>query len=148
PISRAMWKLIILDHYVNFEKLYATLEKGYDYQDKPKDFGSGFSLVKKDQATAKHAVCTESDWSRTFNAWLAGVLIFYPHQEEELRSYRNRIIDFCHSIPNGAQVAIRFNADTRDCYARNPFWLDEDNKLHIPFLAQLFTLFTPGTKRS
>ncbi|KAG6899588.1 hypothetical protein C0995_005626 [Termitomyces sp. Mi166 len=79
PILRAMWKPIILDHYVDFEKLYATLEKGYDHQDKPKDFGGGFSLVKKDQATAKCAVHTESDWSRTFDAWLAGVLIFYPH---------------------------------------------------------------------
>ncbi|KAG6858376.1 hypothetical protein C0995_000443 [Termitomyces sp. Mi166 len=79
PILKAMWKPIILDHYVDFEKLYATLEKGYDHQDKPKDFGGSFSLVKKDQATAKRAVRTEPDWSRTFDAWLAGVLIFYPH---------------------------------------------------------------------
>ncbi|KAG6871425.1 hypothetical protein C0995_004785, partial [Termitomyces sp. Mi166 len=62
PISRAMWKLIILDHYVDFEKLYATLEKGYDHQDEPKDFGGGFSLVKKDHATVKRAVHTESDY--------------------------------------------------------------------------------------
>ncbi|KAG5351394.1 hypothetical protein C0989_006690 [Termitomyces sp. Mn162] len=53
PISQAMWKLIVLDHFVDFNKLYATLDCGYDHNDEPKDFVGGFSLVKKDPATAK-----------------------------------------------------------------------------------------------
>ncbi|KAG6893481.1 hypothetical protein C0992_009812 [Termitomyces sp. T32_za158] len=55
PISRAMWKLIILDHFVDFDKLYATLGQGYDQHDEAKDIAPGFSLVKKDVASAKRA---------------------------------------------------------------------------------------------
>lgn len=52
PISRSIWRLIILDHYIDFEKLYATLDKGYDHNDEPRDFAGGFSIVRKDYATA------------------------------------------------------------------------------------------------
>ncbi|KAG6874890.1 hypothetical protein C0993_011762, partial [Termitomyces sp. T159_Od127] len=71
PIS---WKLVIMDHYVDFEKLYATLDKAYDHNDEPKDFMGGFSLVKKDHAVARHPISSESDWSRTFDAWMAAVI--------------------------------------------------------------------------
>ena len=54
------WK--ILDSYVNFEKLFASMEKGYDHHDDPKDFRAGYTLVKKDQAFLKCLVHTEADW--------------------------------------------------------------------------------------
>ncbi|KNZ72386.1 hypothetical protein J132_03477 [Termitomyces sp. J132] len=139
PISRAMWKLVILDHFVDLKKLYATLNKGYDHNDEPKDFMGGFSLVKKDFTSAKKPVRTESDWTHAFDAWMAGVILFYPHREDELSKYQSKIVDFCQHIPNGAPIAICFDADTRDCYARNPFRMDEDHKLHVPFLAQLLS---------
>ncbi|KAG5336894.1 hypothetical protein C0989_011640, partial [Termitomyces sp. Mn162] len=63
PISRAMWNLVVLDQFVDFDKLYATLSRSYDHYDEPKDFAAGFSLVKKDVATAKRPVKSESDWT-------------------------------------------------------------------------------------
>ncbi|KAG5724681.1 hypothetical protein E4T56_gene3738 [Termitomyces sp. T112] len=87
PISCAMWKLVILDHFVDLEKLYATLDKGYDHNNEPKDFMGSFSLVKKDFASAKKPVHTESDWTRAFDAWMAGVILFYPHRKDELSKY-------------------------------------------------------------
>ncbi|KAG6863404.1 hypothetical protein C0993_011679, partial [Termitomyces sp. T159_Od127] len=150
PISRAMWKLVILDQFVDFDKLYATFDRGYDHSDEPKDFMGGFSLIRKDHASAKRPVRTEYDWIRTFDAWMEAVVLFYPHREEELVRYRNRIMDFCRSIPNGAPIAIRFDINTRDRYARNPFRMDDDNKLHLPFLAQVLSLShaPQGNKRS
>ncbi|KAJ6615963.1 hypothetical protein B0H10DRAFT_2435209 [Mycena sp. CBHHK59/15] len=38
PLPRTIWRLIIQDHFVDFEKLYAALGTGYDHQDEPKDF--------------------------------------------------------------------------------------------------------------
>ncbi|KAG6876473.1 hypothetical protein C0993_002816, partial [Termitomyces sp. T159_Od127] len=84
PISRAMWKLVILDQFVNFDKLYATFDRGYNYVDEPKDFLGGFSLVQKDHASAQKPVRTEYDWIWMFNAWTAAVVLFYPHCKEEL----------------------------------------------------------------
>ncbi|KAG6863717.1 hypothetical protein C0993_010548 [Termitomyces sp. T159_Od127] len=78
-ISHAMWKLVIMDHFVDFKKLYATLNKAYDHNNKPRDFMAGFSLVKKDHTVARHPILCESDWSRTFDAWMSAVVIFYPH---------------------------------------------------------------------
>ncbi|KAG6887170.1 hypothetical protein C0992_000319 [Termitomyces sp. T32_za158] len=150
PISRAMWKLIILDHYVDFDKLYATLAKGYDQHDDPKDFAAGFSLVKKDVATAKRPVRSESDWMRVFDAWAEAVCVFYPHREHELSLYRAKIVDFCCNIPNGAAIAIQFDCDARDRYSRNPFRMDDPNELQNPFLAQVLTVSShpqAGSKR-
>ncbi|KAG6893564.1 hypothetical protein C0992_009512, partial [Termitomyces sp. T32_za158] len=150
PILRAMWKLIIFDHYVDFDKLYATLAKGYNQQDDPKDFAAGFSLVKKDVATAKRPVRSESDWMRVFDAWAEAVCVFYPHREDELSLYRAKIVDFCRNIPNGAVIAIQFDRDTWDRYSHNPFRMDDPNELHNPFLAQLLTVTShpqAGSKR-
>ncbi|KAG6874693.1 hypothetical protein C0993_012609, partial [Termitomyces sp. T159_Od127] len=79
PISWSIWKLIILDHYVNFEKLYAMLDKGYDHHDKPKEFAGGFSLIRKDHTMACRSILMESDWTQAFDAWMVAVLAFYPH---------------------------------------------------------------------
>ncbi|KAG6881850.1 hypothetical protein C0993_012649, partial [Termitomyces sp. T159_Od127] len=139
PISRAMWKLVIMDQYVDFEKLYATLDKAYDHNDEPKDFMAGFSLVKKDHAVARRPILSESDWSRTFDAWMAAVIVFYPHHETELSSYRGHILDFFRSLPGAASVAIQFDRDARDRYARKPFRMDDYNELHVPLLSQLLS---------
>ena len=50
PLPQTIWCKILLDSYVDFEKLFASMEKGYDYHDDPKDFGAGYALIKKDQA--------------------------------------------------------------------------------------------------
>ncbi|KAG6864229.1 hypothetical protein C0991_011219, partial [Blastosporella zonata] len=49
PVSQGIWKLIILDPFVDFTKLYATFDPLYDHNDNPRDFGHDFVLIKKDQ---------------------------------------------------------------------------------------------------
>ena len=64
PLPRSIWKDIILDRYVDFEKLFASMDRGYDHDDEPKDFGSGYSSIKKEHFHAKKPVQTEADWTR------------------------------------------------------------------------------------
>ncbi|TFK97620.1 hypothetical protein BDV98DRAFT_596600 [Pterulicium gracile] len=47
-LPESLWKDVILDQFVNFEKVLAALDGNYDYQDAGKDFGGGFVLIKKD----------------------------------------------------------------------------------------------------
>jgi hypothetical protein len=53
PLPRTIWRKVLLDLFVDFEKLFASMDKGYDHHDDPKDFGAGYALVKKDQAFSK-----------------------------------------------------------------------------------------------
>lgn len=105
-ISRSIWCLIILDNYVDFEKLYTTLDKSYDHNNKSREFAGGFLIVKKDHATAHHPILSESDWFQAFNAWMDGVIVFYLHCKTKLASYWSRIIDFFCSSPSAASLAI------------------------------------------
>jgi hypothetical protein len=93
PLPRSIWRSIIQDHYVDFEKVFAALGSGYDHQDDPKEFAGGFALVKKDQASAKRPVKTESDWIRVFGAWRTGVCLLYPHRTAELSAYLRAVTD-------------------------------------------------------
>jgi hypothetical protein len=60
PLPCTIWHKILLDHFVDFEKLFASMDKGYNHHDNPKDFGAGYALVKEDQAFSKHPLCTEA----------------------------------------------------------------------------------------
>jgi hypothetical protein len=57
-----MWHKIVLDQFVDFEKLFSSMEKGYNHHNDVKDFGVGYALVKKEQAFTKHKLCSEADW--------------------------------------------------------------------------------------
>lgn len=41
PLPRTIWRKILIDHFVDFEKLFASMDKGYDHHDDPKDFRLG-----------------------------------------------------------------------------------------------------------
>ena len=84
PLPQTFWCKILLDSYIDFEKLFASMEKGYDHHDDLKDFGVGYALVKKDQAFSKCLVHTEADWIRVFSAWSLGMAFFFPHREDKL----------------------------------------------------------------
>lgn len=62
PLPHSIWRKIVLDQYVDFEKLFASMDRGYNHLDDPKDFGGGFTLVKKEQTYSKRALHTEADW--------------------------------------------------------------------------------------
>jgi hypothetical protein len=69
PVPRSIWHDVILDKFVDLEKLYAGMDPGYDHDDEPKDFVSGYSIVKKDHFWTKRSVSTEAEWTRIARTW-------------------------------------------------------------------------------
>jgi hypothetical protein len=138
PLPRTIWRKILLDQFIDFEKLFASMDKGYDHHDDPKDFGGGYALVKKEQAFTKRPLRSESDWIRVFDAWSAGVIFFFCHREDELRRYRSIVMDVFRAAPSNPLVAIQFDVEVRDKYAKKPFRLDDRDQLNLPLLAQMF----------
>lgn len=147
PMPRSVWKDIILDWFVNFEKLFAAMEPGYDYQDMPKDFFGELALVKKEHAGAKKAVVSESDWGRVFGVWAAGVESIYPHRKGELQNYRKIIVEVFRTVLFHPGAAICFNADVRAWYVKEPFHMDDRSCLQVPMVAQLVNVSSFSTKR-
>jgi hypothetical protein len=145
PLPRTIWRKILLDLFVDFEKLFASMDKGYDHHDEPKDFGAGYALVKKDQAFSKRPLRSEADWTRVFGAWSAGVAFFFPHREAELRDYRSIVMDLFRAAPTNPLVAISFDVHVRDKYSKKPFHLDDRAQLNLPLLAQMLSTPSPTT---
>jgi hypothetical protein len=139
PLPRTIWRKILLDLFVDFEKLFASMDKGYDHHDEPKDFGAGYALVKKDQAFSKRPLWTEADWTRVFGAWSAGVVFFFPHHDAELRDYRAIVMDLFCAAPTNPLVAISFDVLVRDKYSKKPFHLDDRAQLNLPLLSQMLS---------
>jgi hypothetical protein len=138
PLPRSIWKDIILDKYVDFEKLYASMDRGYDHDDAPKDFGGGYSIIKKDHFRAKKPVQTESEWMRVARAWRQGAELLYPHRKEELITYMEIMEELFRAAPQTPSVAICIDVEVRDSYAKHPFRMDDRNRLHSSILAQMF----------
>ena len=40
-----------------------------------KDFAGGFSLVQKDQYSARKVVRNEAEWAQVFQAWKTGIIL-------------------------------------------------------------------------
>lgn len=78
PFPRSLWKDILQDKYVDFEKLHASLDPSYDRHDDIKEFPGGWAFVKKDQYTARKKVTTQAQWTRVFHAWSTGVKCILP----------------------------------------------------------------------
>lgn len=138
PLPRSIWRNIIQDQYVDFEKLYASMDLSYSHQDDARDFGGGYSIVKKDLLSAKKSVRGEAEWIRIFEAWKSGVILLYPHRASELGSYRQMVVDLFRAAPLQPSVAISFDVEARSRYSRNPFHMDDRNRLQIPLLTQMF----------
>lgn len=133
PLPHTIWRKIILDQFVDFEKLFALMEKGYDHHDDPKDFGADFALVKKEQAFPKCMLHTEADWIQVFTS---GVCFFFRHRTEELHTYRTIVMDLFRASPNPL-VAIEFDIHVHDKYTRKPYHLDDRDHLNFPLLTQM-----------
>jgi hypothetical protein len=138
PLPRSIWKKIVQDEFVDFEKLFASMERGYDFKDEPKAFTEDFAIIRKDQALAKRPVRSESEWIRLFGAWEAGVLILYEHRTDELREYRRIVTDLFRAAPSRPSVAIQFDADIRFRYSKCAFHMDDRSRVNVPILSQLF----------
>jgi len=147
PIPRSIWKEIVQDRFVNFQKLFAAMEPGYDHHDEPKDFHGGFALVKRDQAVAQKPVVTEADWSQVFGAWAVSVSLVYPHHEEELQGYRRIVMELFGAVLHDPSIVINFDIDVQACYAKEPFRMDDCNQINVPLFAQMFNTAHAPAKR-
>jgi hypothetical protein len=136
-VGRSLWRDIILDRYVSFEKLYASMDPSYSVQDEPKEFSEGFAIIKKEHVSAKSPIRGEGDWSRVFAVWQAAVLLLYPHRKDELTEYRRIVMEIFIAFPDNPNAAIRFDADVRSQYGNNPFRMDERSRLNIPLLMRV-----------
>jgi hypothetical protein len=143
PLPRGIWKDIILDRLVFFEKLLAALDCGFEWTDEPKEFTPGFIIAKKDSYTTKKPLRTEADWIRVFSSWEEAVVRLYPHRRLELVQYRNIVMDLFRGADEA--LAIKFDADVRARYAKNPFRMDDQNLLNKPLFSQMFLASRAGS---
>ena len=148
PIANSIWKLIILDKYVDFEKLYVTLDPDYNPNDEAKDLGDSFTLLEKNSVSSKRSVVTEAEWMRLYDVWVCGVLHFYPHRRSELLSYRELIVSMFRAT-SSALPAIRYDRDSRERYSRQPYRLDSSKDvIPLPLLSQLLSQVASPTPSS
>jgi hypothetical protein len=60
PIANTIWRLVILEKYVYFEKLYVILDPSYDPNDDVKDLANKFTSLEKHIVGSRHPVSTEA----------------------------------------------------------------------------------------
>jgi len=121
PLAQSIWRSIVEDRYVDFEKLFATMDPGYDPNDDAKDFAGGFALIKKENVSIKRSIHTESEWNQVFAAWRDGVILLYPHQELELCGYLKIVTDVFRAAPRDPHAAINFDAEVHKRYEQSPY---------------------------
>lgn len=138
PIPRSIWRDIIQDRFVNFEKLFASMDRGYDHHDEPRSFHGEFALVRKDQFVLKKPLLTEAQWIRVFSSWSKGVVLVYAHREQELEAYKRFVMDLFRAIPQNPAMAIAFDVEARDRYSKTPYLMDDRLQLNSPLIAVQF----------
>jgi len=134
-LSRSIWKKIIEDQYVPFDKLYGSFDSGHNANDLGPEIvkGSGLRIIKSDQEAHSRPIVSQSDWSRVFDAWRDGVLVFYGHRSNELEKYRLFVTKMFETSPSPsmATATINFDQDVRHQYAASPFRMDKTNVLLV-----------------
>ena len=148
PVANSIWRLVILDKYVDFEKLYATLDPGYNPNDEAKELNDKFTLLEKNSISSKRSVLTEAEWMRLYDVWVGALLHFYPHRKDELSSYRELIISMFRATASPFP-AIKYDRDSRERYSRQPYRLDNSKDvLPFPLLSQLLSYVQPSSTSS
>ncbi|KAM5532491.1 hypothetical protein V8D89_013844, partial [Ganoderma adspersum] len=137
PLPKAIWRDVLANKYVNFEKLYAAIDSGFDHDDDAKDFAGGYVLLKKDQANARKPVESETDWTRVFDAWASVVKLVYRHRESEVDTYKHLILKIFRARRSEPHVAILIDHDVQEDYAKSPFYLDNHAHSDIPLFTHL-----------
>lgn len=139
PIANSIWKLIILDKYVDFEKLFVTLDPDYNPNDEAKDLNEKFSLLEKNSISSKRPVLTEAEWMRLYDVWVSATLHFYPHRKDEFVSYLELVVNLFRASLSPIP-AIKYDRDSRERYSRQPYRLDSSKDvLPFPLLTQLLS---------
>ncbi|KAL0057522.1 hypothetical protein AAF712_015833 [Marasmius tenuissimus] len=136
PVPHSIWKEVILDRYVNFDKLNHTLQPGYNQSDEPKLELGDLVISDKSRISSKKPVTTVSDWGRVFGAGAEAVTIIYPHRKTELRAYHFLMSTFFRNHPGNPLVGIHLDDRIRESYLRCPFRLNDRAKFSEHTIAQ------------
>jgi hypothetical protein len=113
PIANTIWRLVILDKYVNFKELYAALDLSYNPNDDVKDLTDKFTLLKKHTVSSRCPVLTEAEWMHLYNIWVSAVLYFYPHRRVEFASYHELIVNMF-QVTLSPLPAIKYDRDSQE----------------------------------
>ncbi|PSS32219.1 hypothetical protein PHLCEN_2v2015, partial [Hermanssonia centrifuga] len=124
PLPTTIWKLIICDEYVDFEKLHAGLDPLYDQNNNIRRLQGDYSIVKMDSIFTKKKIVSETELSQVYQAWSSSVTAVYLHCSKELEEYKAIISEIFHLWANRPTVAIETNAAVQKNYAKSPFRLD------------------------
>ncbi|EMD30707.1 hypothetical protein CERSUDRAFT_60921, partial [Gelatoporia subvermispora B] len=146
PLPRSVWKDIILDKLVNFEKLHASMDLGYSHDDESKQLIGDIAIIRKDHVSSKKPVRSQTEWEQVFDAWAAGVKLLFPHRSDELANYRRLMRDYFRTFRDDP-VVIRVDLELRDSYDKEHFRLDDRARHHGTILAQAYR-GARGRKRS
>ncbi|KAJ3816442.1 hypothetical protein F5880DRAFT_1494293, partial [Lentinula raphanica] len=140
PLPVSLLRLIVKDHFVDFDKVYAALVSFFSSTyDDSRDFGSEYKLVRKNQVLKSVPVSCESQWLRAFDAWTAPLLKVYPHRKIELETYKSQIMEYFRSSPYDLSVAIRVDKEARQKAANTPFDLGNPESFHTLLLEELLS---------
>ncbi len=136
PLPRALWKVVVLDQYLDFQRLHASFDKQYDRNEAAHDFFPGFSIVKKDGMPTRKAFTSEGEWIRLFSAYKAAVVLIFPHRQIELDNYEKVVVSIIRASPSSG---ISFDQEARNRYAKAPYHLDDMSEHNINMLSLLTT---------
>src|ERR1700722_1283355 len=80
---------------------------------------------------------------------MEGVCLLYSHCDLELKEYRKVVMELFRAVPNRLSIAIWFDLNVRDHYAKRPFCIDDRSLLNAPLFSQMvFGMSIPsGSKR-
>nr|VWO95230.1 N/A [Ganoderma boninense] len=148
PLPRSIWRDIVADKFVHFEKIFAAIDSAFDHDDEPKDFHGGYVLVKRDQFCARKPVETEGDWVRVFEAWATAVKLVYRHRAAELDAYKRIILNVFRARRSEPLIAIHIDRDVREDYAKSPFHLDDRTRSDIPLFTHLTSPYASSSRAS
>ena len=76
---------------------------------------------------------------------MAGVTLLYPHRVSELQEYRKVVMELFRAVSSRPSIAIRFDLDVRDRYAKRPFHMDDRSQLNVPLLSQMLYGSSPSS---
>ena len=65
-------------------------------------------------------------------------MLVYRHHSSELQGYQCMITDLFHAVPHNPSIAIAFDLEACDCYAKSPFCMDNCSQVNVPLLVHMF----------
>ena len=130
PLPSSLWKHVLLDEYMPFDKIQGLLLSNFSpNEDAGRSLTDDLVIMRRDAVVPSSAVILESDWSRCFEVWREAMLVVFPHRREELESYKAKILQIFFNYRNLSSVAIEVDENLRSSYRHLPFHLDNQVRI-------------------